>query len=171
MFSFFRFYYLFFPMKEYIHSHYSKTNSLYSYYQRLLYVHDWCTDSRLHIYKGIKAEHPVPFCILFLTSELIISVMKHKTILCSALTLINMVCSCFGRFLIWSPLLREETVKIIASLSFWWYWLIVCLPPPFGQDGTTGKNNLPENAKCCQLWREMTHGVYLLFSVCISRVF
>jgi len=72
---------------------------------------------RLRIYNSIEAEQPVLHLVLFLTSELIISVMKHKANLCSALTLINTVFSHFGHFLIWSLLLREETVKNIASLS------------------------------------------------------
>lgn len=52
--------------------------------------------------------------------------MKHEADFCSVLILINMVFSCFGHFLIWSLLLREETIKIMASFSFWWYWLVVC---------------------------------------------
>lgn len=75
-------------------------------------------ENRLPIYRIIKTEQPVLHLILFLTSDLIISVTKHKADLCSVLTLINMVFSCFGHFLIWPLLLREEKNKIIASISF-----------------------------------------------------
>lgn len=70
----------------------------------------------MHIYRGVKAEQPVLHFILFLTSELIISVMKHKAMLCSALTMINMVFSGFGHFFVWSLVLREkEQLKLLPA--------------------------------------------------------
>lgn len=113
-----------FPLKTCIYSHHSKSNSLQSFNQRLMGIHDWYTF--LHIYKDIKAEQPELCFILFLTCVLVRFIMKHKVNLYSVLTLINTVFSCFGNFLIWSLLLREETIKIMVSFSFWWYWLIVC---------------------------------------------
>lgn len=57
-----------FPLKTYIYSHHSKSNSLHLFNERLMDIHDWYTF--LHIYKGIKAVQPELHFILFLTREL-----------------------------------------------------------------------------------------------------